>query len=180
MFTLNQTSVSRRPLVPPALLETALCTTDCPLGVFSSRTNRATIPPFAYDAQIVRPKPIGMNTCTKTGEGEGTFRESALKLLIFPSRWESYSCTKTMDNSHEIILFQKNRGGAPEALLEILSSFVDWNASVICPREKMRCSQLPALNLITRVGGIPARAQTVGHMLRESMHEHTSLRHCCD
>ena len=33
------------------------------------------------------------------------------KLLIFPSLCESYSCTKTMNNSHEIILFQKNPGG---------------------------------------------------------------------
>jgi hypothetical protein len=37
------------------------------------------------------------------------------KLLRFPTTLlESYSCTKTMNNSHEIILFQKNRGvGVP-------------------------------------------------------------------
>ena len=73
MFALNQTSTSRRPLVSPAVLEMALCATDCPLGVFSSPTNRATNPPLAYDAQIVTPKPIEMNTCTKTGEGGRLF-----------------------------------------------------------------------------------------------------------
>ena len=67
MFALNQTSASRRPLVSPAVLEMALCATDCPLGVFSSPANTATNPPLAHDAPMVRPKPIEMNTCAKTG-----------------------------------------------------------------------------------------------------------------
>jgi hypothetical protein len=71
MFTLNQASASRRPLVSPAVLEMALCATDCPLGVFSSPTNTAINPPLAYNAPNVRPKPIEMNTCTrKRGGGE--------------------------------------------------------------------------------------------------------------
>src|ERR1700680_767301 len=104
MFALNQKSASRLPLLFPALLDTALSATDRPPEVFSSPTNTATNPPRAYDTQIVTPKSIKMNTCTKTGEGEGDFSGSGLKLLIFPSLWESYSCTNTMNNSHEIIL----------------------------------------------------------------------------
>ena len=110
MFALGQTSASRPLFLSPALLETAPPVPDRPPEVFSSPTNTATNPRLAYDPQIVRPKPIGMNTCTKAGRGEGDFSRLGLKLLIFPNLWESYSCTKTMSNSREIILFQKNRG----------------------------------------------------------------------
>jgi hypothetical protein len=51
------------------LVHTALSATDRPPEVFSSPTNTATNPPRAYDTQIVIPKAIKMNTCTKTGEG---------------------------------------------------------------------------------------------------------------
>ena len=109
MFALSQTSASRRTLLSLGSRETALSATDRPHEVFFSSTNRATHPPLAYDAQIVSHKPSNMNTCTKTREGEGDLSRSGLKLLIFPTLWESHSCTRTMNNPHEIILFQKKR-----------------------------------------------------------------------
>jgi len=75
-----------------------------------------------------------------------------------------------MNNSHEIILFQKNRGwGAPEALLEVPSFRRDGNASMTCSRQKITCSQPPASILTTRASGIAAGTATVGHMLRQSV-----------
>jgi hypothetical protein len=68
MFTLSRTSASRLSLLSK-LVHTALSATDRPPEVFSSPTNTATNPPRAYDTQIVIPKAIKMNTCTKTGEG---------------------------------------------------------------------------------------------------------------
>ena len=111
MFTLSQTSDSRRPLLSTSLLDTAPSASDRPPQVFSSPTNKVTDPPVAYDATMVRPKPIGMNTCTKTREGWEAFRD-----LWFLQR--------RVSNSHGIILFQKKPGGggAPEALLELPSS----------------------------------------------------------
>jgi hypothetical protein len=73
MFTLSQTSASRLPLLSTRLFDTPSSATDWALGVFSSPTNRATNPSLAYDTQIVRPKPIEMNTYTrKRGGGEST------------------------------------------------------------------------------------------------------------
>ena len=109
MFTPNQTSASRRPLLS-MLVHTALSATDRSPEVFSSPTNRATTPPLAYAAQIVRRNPIEMNTCAKNRGGGGRLFEIWFKAFDLPSLWESYSCTKTMHNSHEIILFHKNRG----------------------------------------------------------------------
>ena len=124
MFTLSQTSDSRRPLLSTSLLDTAPSASDRPPQVFSSPTNKVTDPPVAYDATMVRPKPIGMNTCTKTREGWEAFRDSGFCSAAFLILMESYSCATTMNNSHGIILFQKKPGGggAPEALLELPSS----------------------------------------------------------
>jgi hypothetical protein len=141
-------------LLSTRLFDTPSSATDWVPGVFSSPTNTATNPPLEHDAPMIRPKSIEMNTCTKTGEGDGDFSRSGLKLLIFPSLWESYSCTKTMNNSHEIILFRKNRGvgGPPEALLELPTERPagGGSTSMICSREKMPRSQSPAPILIAR------------------------------
>jgi hypothetical protein len=176
MFALNQTSVSRRPLVFPAVLEMALCATDCPLGVFSSPTNKATNPPPAYDTQIVSPKPIEMNTCTKTAEGEGDFSRYGLKPLIFRRLWESYSCTKTMNNSHEIILFQKNRGWGVPLKLYLSSEFPGGRREYQhdCSREINDVLSNAHSDFDNPCSLGSRHAATAGHMLRESVQHHTS------
>ena len=110
MFTLTQTAASSLTLLSK-LVHTALSAPDWAPGIFSLPTNRATNQPPAYETQIVRPKPIEMNTCIRTGEGWEAFRDLVFAAPAFLILMESYSCTKTMNNSHEIILFQKNRGG---------------------------------------------------------------------
>jgi len=129
MFTLTQTSASSLTLLSK-LVHTALSVPDRPPEVFSSPTNTATNLPLEHNARIVMPKPIKMNTCIKTGEGWEAFRDLVFAAPAFLILMESYSCTKTMNNSHEIMLFQKNRGGgaAPEALLERLEFW--WAAGM--------------------------------------------------
>ena len=61
MFTLTQTSASSLTLLSK-LVHTALSAPDWAPGIFSLPTNRATNQPPAYETQIVRPKPIKMNT----------------------------------------------------------------------------------------------------------------------
>ena len=151
MFTLTQTSASSLTLLSK-LVHTALSAPDWAPGIFSLPTNRATNQPPAYETQIVRPKPIEMNTCIKTGEGWEAFRDLVFAAPAFLILMESYSCTKTMNNSHEIILFQKNRGvGLPLKLyLNVLSSGGRRECRHGCSREKRTCSQSPAPILTTR------------------------------
>jgi hypothetical protein len=86
------------------MLDTALSASDRPPGVFSSPPNRATKPPRAYNAQIVTPKPIEMNTCTKTGAGRETFRDLVFVAAAFRrADYEAFSLPKSMG----IILLHK-------------------------------------------------------------------------
>src|ERR1700747_3644530 len=138
MLALKQSSVSRPPLLSASLVDTPLAPTDWPREVFSSPTNRtasrtASLPP-AYDRQIVRPNAIEMNTCTKTGEGEGAFRDPVFVAATFRrADYEAFDLPKSMrimllhKNDEQLswnhTLSKKNRGeGAPEALLELPSS----------------------------------------------------------
>lgn len=133
MFRLSQASASRRPLLSVGLLDTPMSLIDWAPRFFSWRTNRTASCHLRMAAQIVGPKPIEMNTCVKTGGGGGDSSRSGLKLLTFPSLWESYSCTKIMNNSHGIILFQKNRGvGHVKLYLNSEFQAGDGNASMIC------------------------------------------------
>jgi len=122
MFTLTQTSASSLTLLSK-LVQTVLSAPDRVPEVFSSPTNGTANSPFEY-AQIVTTKPTRMNTCVKTGEGREAFRDLVFVAPALLILLESYSCTKTMNNSHGIILFQKKPGGggALEALLELPSS----------------------------------------------------------
>jgi hypothetical protein len=73
--------------------------------------------------------------------------------------------------------FKKTGGvGAPEALLELLTSGGEGNARMIRSRGKMSCSQPPASILTTCASGIAARAAMIGHMLRECVQHHTLRR----
>ena len=92
MLALNQSSVSRPPLLSASL-------------VFSSPTNRTASLPPAYDRQIVRPNAIEMNTCTKTGEGRVTFRDPVFVAAAF--RRADYE-PSDLPKSMRIILLHKN------------------------------------------------------------------------
>ena len=104
MFTLTQTSASSLTLLSK-LVHTALSAPDWAPGIFSLPTNRATNQPPAYETQIVRPKPIEMNTCTKTGEGRVTFRDPVFVAAAF--RRADYE-PSDLPKSMRIILLHKN------------------------------------------------------------------------
>ncbi len=174
MFALSQTSASRRPLLSTSLLDTHLAVTGWLPEVSSPRTRRQA---RQLRTQALRPKPIEMNTCTKTREGWEAFRDLVFAAPAFLILMESYSCATTMNNSHGIILFQKNPGGggAPEALLELPSSggLRECQHDLLARKNGVLSTASFDFDNPCFVG-IAAGGAMIGHMLREYVQHHAS------
>jgi hypothetical protein len=122
MFAPSHTSASRPPLLSMPV-HTALSAPHRPPEVFSSLTNRTASLPSVYDRQIVRPKPIGMNTCTKK---DGAGRSTALDKNVCASTqlyWNHALAEKIPTTPVKSYSFKKTGGGgALKLYLNVLSS----------------------------------------------------------